>query len=56
MDWPGAETTLNCKNTSLVQPASHGLNSDQKNIDLEETFVGAQINLLGKKFYKLLIG
>ena len=39
---PSAETAPCGKNTISVQPASHGLDSDQEIIDPIESFVGAQ--------------
>ena len=39
---PSAEITSGGENTISVQPASHGLDSDQENIDPKEFFVGVQ--------------
>ena len=45
---PSAEVTSDGENTILVQPASQGLDSDQENTDLKESFIGAQPNLHDK--------
>ena len=43
---PSADITSDGKNTNSVQLASHGPDLDQENIDLNESFIGAQPNLL----------
>ena len=40
-----AEIAPDGENTTVVQPAFHGLVLDQKNIDPKESFIGAQKNL-----------
>ena len=41
---PSAEIASGCEYTILAQPASHRLDSDQENINPNESFIGVQPN------------